>query len=137
MSDEWTTRSVPLITHHSLLISSSEAARCTRFSTTCSCCPFPSRKKSSARFSSTRSEEHTSELQSQSNLVCRLLLENKHNANALNSRDTGNSALHRYLIAIEVRLSEGASKADVFRRSPCVTVASARAARVRPPARPP
>src|SRR2546430_10988443 len=26
----------------------------------------------------TRSEEHTSELQSQSNLVCRLLLENKH-----------------------------------------------------------
>src|SRR2546427_1583077 len=31
---------------------------------------------------STRSEEHTSELQSQSNLVCRLLLEkkNKHNA---------------------------------------------------------
>src|SRR3990167_10798350 len=27
----------------------------------------------------TRSEEHTSELQSQSNLVCRLLLEKKHN----------------------------------------------------------
>src|SRR2546430_12888880 len=27
---------------------------------------------------SIRSEEHTSELQSQSNLVCRLLLENKH-----------------------------------------------------------
>src|SRR2546430_11460964 len=27
-----------------------------------------------------RSEEHTSELQSQSNLVCRLLLEKKHNA---------------------------------------------------------
>src|SRR5688572_31755420 len=32
---------------------------------------------------STRSEEHTSELQSQSNLVCRLLLEKK-NKNALN-----------------------------------------------------
>src|SRR2546430_1273222 len=30
-----------------------------------------------ARSSSTRSEEHTSELQSQSNLVCRLLLEKK------------------------------------------------------------
>src|SRR2546430_12524087 len=29
-----------------------------------------------------RSEEHTSELQSQSNLVCRLLLEKKKNANA-------------------------------------------------------
>src|SRR2546430_7954385 len=29
-------------------------------------------------FSSTRSEEHTSELQSQSNLVCRLLLETNH-----------------------------------------------------------
>src|SRR2546427_8863519 len=34
---------------------------------------------------SVRSEEHTSELQSQSNLVCRLLLENKkpHDGNAL------------------------------------------------------
>src|SRR2546427_6553832 len=30
-----------------------------------------------------RSEEHTSELQSQSNLVCRLLLEKKKNINAL------------------------------------------------------
>src|SRR2546427_7161809 len=35
-----------------------------------------------AAFDDTRSEEHTSELQSQSNLVCRLLLEkkNKHQA---------------------------------------------------------
>src|SRR2546427_7603700 len=31
----------------------------------------------------TRSEEHTSELQSQSNLVCRLLLEKKKNRNKL------------------------------------------------------
>src|SRR2546430_12369377 len=31
-----------------------------------------------------RSEEHTSELQSQSNLVCRLLLEKKKNVNAAN-----------------------------------------------------
>src|SRR2546430_13680972 len=30
------------------------------------------------RLTPTRSEEHTSELQSQSNLVCRLLLEKKH-----------------------------------------------------------
>src|SRR2546430_11096609 len=29
-------------------------------------------------FTATRSEEHTSELQSQSNIVCRLLLEKKH-----------------------------------------------------------
>src|SRR2546427_5607040 len=32
-----------------------------------------------------RSEEHTSELQSQSNLVCRLLLEKKNNCSTLNS----------------------------------------------------
>src|SRR2546430_8122900 len=34
------------------------------------------RRTSTATVSSCRSEEHTSELQSQSNLVCRLLLEN-------------------------------------------------------------
>src|SRR2546430_8448007 len=33
-----------------------------------------------------RSEEHTSELQSQSNLVCRLLLEKKHNTNGFHLR---------------------------------------------------
>src|SRR2546430_7586081 len=36
----------------------------------------PSRKSTASR-ADTRSEEHTSELQSQSNLVCRLLLEKK------------------------------------------------------------
>src|SRR2546427_4248018 len=36
----------------------------------------------SAARTSARSEEHTSELQSQSNLVCRLLLEKKKNKNA-------------------------------------------------------
>src|SRR2546430_3776775 len=35
-----------------------------------------------------RSEEHTSELQSQSNLVCRLLLEKKKNANSARARTT-------------------------------------------------
>src|SRR5579859_8289920 len=35
--------------------------------------------RTSAAASSARSEEHTSELQSQSNLVCRLLLEKKKN----------------------------------------------------------
>src|SRR2546430_6387857 len=40
------------------------------------------KRGSSARSTSpTRSEEHTSELQSQSNLVCRLLLEKKKNTN--------------------------------------------------------
>src|SRR2546430_8336796 len=37
---------------------------------------------SSSAISSRRSEEHTSELQSQSNLVCRLLLEKKKNADS-------------------------------------------------------
>src|SRR5438270_6718370 len=37
----------------------------------------PSLRRNAARTSRTRSEEHTSELQSQSNLVCRLLLEKK------------------------------------------------------------
>src|SRR2546430_10532882 len=36
-----------------------------------------------------RSEEHTSELQSQSNLVCRLLLEKKKNTYTLNSVAAG------------------------------------------------
>src|SRR2546430_4148220 len=34
-----------------------------------------------------RSEEHTSELQSQSNLVCRLLLEKKNNTTDMRNRD--------------------------------------------------
>src|SRR2546430_8113637 len=38
--------------------------------------------------SSDRSEEHTSELQSQSNLVCRLLLEKKKNATSYTPPDT-------------------------------------------------
>src|SRR5688572_32076144 len=53
--------------------------------TTCSTCRFtPSAcrlailpRRIDLRFPSVRSEEHTSELQSQSNLVCRLLLEKK------------------------------------------------------------
>src|SRR5206468_8785747 len=36
-------------------------------------------KRLSSRRASPRSEEHTSELQSRSDLVCRLLLEKKHN----------------------------------------------------------
>src|SRR2546430_7686961 len=44
--------------------------------------PKPTRWDSPAR-TETRSEEHTSELQSQSNLVCRLLLEKKTAGNGL------------------------------------------------------
>src|SRR2546427_2095805 len=40
-----------------------------------------------------RSEEHTSELQSQSNLVCRLLLEKKKNHTATNSASDENTRL--------------------------------------------
>src|SRR2546430_13492263 len=39
-----------------------------------------------------RSEEHTSELQSQSNLVCRLLLEKKNNLNRFNVQISGKHA---------------------------------------------
>src|SRR2546430_13453609 len=39
-------------------------------------------------FSATRSEEHTSELQSQSNLVCRLLLEKKNTNRSTDNTDT-------------------------------------------------
>src|SRR2546430_16214358 len=39
--------------------------------------PLPSNRAHSSGSCSPRSEEHTSELQSQSNLVCRLLLEKK------------------------------------------------------------
>src|SRR2546430_5909001 len=49
-------------------------------------------------FSIARSEEHTSELQSQSNLVCRLLLEKKKRALkrlAYRSPDTAHCEFHR------------------------------------------
>src|SRR5688572_31737938 len=44
-----------------------------------------------------RSEEHTSELQSQSNLVCRLLLEKKKMTNFI--KTTKNTIGHIYLLA--------------------------------------
>src|SRR6266853_4530201 len=39
--------------------------------------PVPASRGGRSKIASSRSEEHTSELQSQSNLVCRLLLEKK------------------------------------------------------------
>src|SRR2546427_1205160 len=47
------------------------------------------RRSAAARRPTTRSEEHTSELQSQSNLVCRLLLEKKKK----NTHSSSNSIL--------------------------------------------
>src|SRR2546430_12664148 len=43
----------------------------------------PRRRRSTSDFAPLRSEEHTSELQSQSNLVCRLLLEKKKDRTAI------------------------------------------------------
>src|SRR5690606_40125965 len=45
----------------------------------CPACGTPLREASIGQRTSTRSEEHTSELQSRENLVCRLLLEKKTN----------------------------------------------------------
>src|SRR2546430_8657777 len=47
-----------------------------------------------------RSEEHTSELQSQSNLVCRLLLEKKKKKNKMNMH-TDEHTTHRNISCIE------------------------------------
>src|SRR5688572_6803830 len=49
----------------------------------------------SSRWTTPRSEEHTSELQSQSNLVCRLLLEKK---NRRRRADKSKSQIHRIVI---------------------------------------
>src|SRR2546430_11256118 len=59
---------------------------------------FPSRNTHTMSFPSeccTRSEEHTSELQSQSNLVCRLLLEKKKQNNPKMTHDLPSVKPHR------------------------------------------
>src|SRR2546430_10897067 len=72
-NDTATTEIYTLSLHDALPISS-------RMAVAESTCCLPTRQVWAAfrsRSSTTRSEEHTSELQSQSNLVCRLLLEKK------------------------------------------------------------
>src|SRR2546430_10692582 len=74
-NDTATTEIYPFSLHDALPISSSARSRPTpsRFARrirAASCCGWAADR-------ATRSEEHTSELQSQSNLVCRLLLEKK------------------------------------------------------------
>src|SRR2546430_4295600 len=61
-----------------------------------------------------RSEEHTSELQSQSNLVCRLLLEKKKNRST--KRKTPNCALHA-----PVAYSSGCRRISDLHRHQCNT----------------
>src|SRR2546427_4712306 len=56
-----------------------------------------------------RSEEHTSELQSQSNLVCRLLLEKKN----VGGPDAGRRAVLEYAVGLRQR---GRARATINRR---------------------
>src|SRR2546430_10354747 len=63
--------------------------------------PFPSAFNVQVQFSSLiRSEEHTSELQSQSNLVCRLLLEKKNWWDELRSLTCGHARQPRRLASV-------------------------------------
>src|SRR2546427_9544366 len=55
------------------------------------------------RFDSLRSEEHTSELQSQSNLVCRLLLEKKKKKIAMTTLDPNTRGIRRLSRVIDVK----------------------------------
>src|SRR5688572_32343188 len=79
-NDTATTEIYTLSLHDALPISSSSAITRPR-PCAVKASPAPMRRRatagSSSRRRSVRSEEHTSELQSQSNLVCRLLLEKK------------------------------------------------------------
>src|SRR2546427_3533239 len=54
-------------------------------------------------FLSSRSEEHTSELQSQSNLVCRLLLEKKKKKMKKGTIRETNDKEKKYRIAVQIR----------------------------------
>src|SRR2546430_5928393 len=79
-NDTATTEIYTLSLHDALPISSSPCSRRTRRKRPGEpCCANNNGSRSICSIASTRSEEHTSELQSQSNLVCRLLLEKKKN----------------------------------------------------------
>src|SRR2546430_4045270 len=80
-NDTATTEIYTLSLHDALPISSPEPAwACSsRASSSRRSAPSCGSRRSPAPSAVTRSEEHTSELQSQSNLVCRLLLEKKKN----------------------------------------------------------
>src|SRR5262249_12726095 len=63
------------------------------------------------------SEQHTSELQSLTNLVCRLLLEKKNNAGQMNERDY--EAVTAQLVARGYSLAKSARTASVMVRNTC------------------
>src|SRR2546430_3479904 len=96
-NDTATTEIYTLSLHDALPISTSSARRSSSRPSTRGC-----RRRDCSRAShtgpSSRSEEHTSELQSQSNLVCRLLLEKKKN------RTTAIAALVILLVAVAARV---------------------------------
>src|SRR3972149_10235251 len=58
-------------------------------------CPSSGPFRTASRCWSERSEEHTSELQSQSNLVCRLLLEKKKNKDKIQRAHAARQRTHR------------------------------------------
>src|SRR5256885_14039276 len=80
-NDTATTEIYTLPLHDALPISASAGEPPAVQSTSCECVipprPAPPRRRRARRGSWLRSEEHTSELQSPCNLVCRLLLEKK------------------------------------------------------------
>src|SRR2546421_13109670 len=84
-NDTATTEIYTLSLHDALPISPA------RFGSACRVCRGTRRAGNSARASGSRSEEHTSELQSRSDLVCRLLLEKKKKKN-----NTSNTVLTKH-----------------------------------------
>src|SRR2546430_5268594 len=99
-NDPATTEIYPLSLHDALPISPSARS------------PAPCRPTvptaGSRRFRAARSEEHTSELQSQSNLVCRLLLEKKKKEIACNQRHDMRHSGH-HLVALR-SVADGRSR---------------------------
>src|SRR2546430_5460157 len=80
-------------------------------------CPRRSRVSRTISRKSSRSEEHTSELQSQSNLVCRLLLEKKKNVLSTNRPQTNlNLSIRNRSHALEDIDSAVCRRADVVCR---------------------
>src|SRR2546430_5579349 len=80
-----------------------------------------------------RSEEHTSELQSQSNLVCRLLLEKKKEYQTLvvvgTDGPSGDRRVWSQRLRCSIQLRRGTACGPDLRRGTCTAVAPARAAR--------
>src|SRR2546421_5878718 len=78
-----------LFPYTTLFRSSCPGSHSTTSARRCSGMPAYAERRSTSFQSSDRSEEHTSELQSRSDLVCRLLLEKKkkHNPNEIESVD--------------------------------------------------